>query len=451
LTTESLPERRFLVMGLGVTGLAVARALAQRGREVVLADDAPGETARELAADLGVRILDTSGAIEALASVDALVPTPGLPDDHPVLRTAVEGGHTRLSEFDLAAAWDERPIAAVTGTNGKTTVTELVSDILGRSGIVAPTVGNTAVPLVAAIDDPEPQWFVVEASSFRLGHARRFAPRVETWLNFAPDHLDVHATLDAYEASKARIWRDQGPTDTAIANRDDPVVWSHARGPARVVSFGRSTPGTDGPDYGLVDGVLMAPGGVELVDESELQRSLPHDVANALASVATATAAGATVDAARDALRGFRNLAHRVELVGERDGVRWYDDSKATVPHAVGAAVGGFTSVVLIAGGRNKGLDLSVLGAMSPPVRAVVGIGESAGDVVAAFHDIPTRQAGTMDEAVDVAASLAATGDVVVLSPGCASFDWYSGYAARGEDYARAVRERILRPGGAVS
>jgi UDP-N-acetylmuramoylalanine--D-glutamate ligase len=292
---------------------------------------------------------------------------------------------------------------------------------------------------------------VVEASSFRLGHTRRFTPRVATWLNFAPDHLDVHATLDAYRDAKARIWREQRLTDTAIANRDDPVVWSHATGPAQVVSFGLGRPGDDGPDYGIVDGMLMGPGGVDLVDSSELQRSLPHDVANALAAVATAVAAGATLDAARDALRGFRNLAHRVELVGERDGVRWFDDSKATVPHAVGAAVGGFTSVVLIAGGRNKGLDLSVLGAMSPPVRAVVGIGESADEVTGAFHDIPTRTAPTMDDAVDAAASLAAPGDVVVLSPGCASFDWYSGYAARGDDFARAVRERVLRPRGTAS
>jgi UDP-N-acetylmuramoylalanine--D-glutamate ligase len=353
-----------------------------------------------------------------------------------------------LSEFDLAAAWDDRPIAAITGTNGKTTVTELVADVLDRSGVAAVTAGNTQVPLVEAIDDPEPEWFVVEASSFRLANSRHFAPRVASWLNFAPDHLDVHSSLGSYERAKATIWRDQSSTDVAVANRDDPIVWSYANGPARVVSFGLAEPGLTGPDYGLVDGALVGPGGEMIVRVDELGRSLPHDVANALAAVATAHAAGGTTDAARDALVGFRGLAHRVELIGERDGVRWFDDSKATVPHAVGAAVRGFSSVVLIAGGRNKGLDLSVLGELSPPVRAVIGIGESAGEVVDAFGSMPHRTAASMDDAVDAAASLAAPGDVVVLSPGCASFDWYEGYAARGDDFARSVRARVLRGGG---
>jgi UDP-N-acetylmuramoylalanine--D-glutamate ligase len=237
----------------------------------------------------------------------------------------------------------------------------------------------------------------------------------------------------------------------AVANRDDPIVWSHANGPARVVSFGLAAPGVAGPDYGLVDGVLVGPGGEAIVGVDELGRALPHDVANALAAAATAHAAGGTTDAARQTLVGFRGLAHRVELIGERDGVRWFDDSKATVPHAVGAAVRGFSSVVLIAGGRNKGLDLSVLGELAPPVRAVVGIGESATEVVDAFGSMPHLTATSMDDAVDAAVSLAAPGDVVVLSPGCASFDWYDGYAARGDDFARSVRDRVLRGEGSES
>ena len=369
-----------------MTGRAVAAALARRSLEVVVGDDAPGPAARALAAELGVEILDSAGVVDALSRADAYVPTPGLAEGHVTMDAARAAGVAVLSEFDLAAAWDDRPVVAITGTNGKTTVTELVADVLARSGVPAVTAGNTDVPLVEAIDDPAPDWFVVEASSFRLGYSRRFAPRVATWLNFAPDHLDVHASLATYERAKASIWRDQSSTDVAVANRDDPIVWSHANGPARVVSFGLAEPGDGGPDYGLVDGALVGPGGESIVRVDELGRSLPHDVANALAAVATAHAAGG------DHRRGARRAASASagwptasSSIGEHDGVRWFDDSKATVPHAVGAAVRGFTSVVLIAGGRNKGLDLSVLGELAPPVRAVVGIGESADEVVDAF------------------------------------------------------------------
>jgi UDP-N-acetylmuramoylalanine--D-glutamate ligase len=444
MTLAPLAERSFVVHGLGVTGRAVAAALARRSFEVIVGDDAPTPAARALAADLGIPILDSAGVVDALARVDAFLPTPGLPEDHVTMGAARAAGVAVRSEFDLAAAWDDRPVVAVTGTNGKTTVTELVADILGRSGIATVTAGNTEVPLVEAIDDHEPEWFVVEASSFRLAHTRRFAPRVASWLNFAPDHLDVHSSLSSYERAKANIWRDQSPADVAIANRDDPIVWSYANGPARVLAFGLGEPGVGGPDYGLLDGTLVGPGGETIVRIDELGRSLPHDVANALAAGATAHAAGGTTDAARDALVGFRGLAHRVELVGERDGVRWFDDSKATVPHAVGAAVRGFSSVVLIAGGRNKGLDLSVLGELAPPVHAVIGIGESATEVVDAFGSMPHRTASTMDDAVEAARSLAVPGDAVVLSPGCASFDWYEGYAARGDDFARSVRAQVL-------
>jgi UDP-N-acetylmuramoylalanine--D-glutamate ligase len=192
------------------------------------------------------------------------------------------------------------------------------------------------------------------------------------------------------------------------------------------------------------DGVLVGPGGLDLVHRDELHRALPHDRSNALAAAAVALAHGVSVDALRRALRAFRGLPHRVELVGERDGVRWYDDSKATAPHATLAALEGFDSVVLVAGGRNKGLDLRALGAAGPRVRAVVGIGEAGPDVVAALADRPSAVADDMATAVLAAAERARPGDVVLLSPGCASFDWYGSYAERGDDFARHVRELVL-------
>jgi UDP-N-acetylmuramoylalanine--D-glutamate ligase len=306
-------------------------------------------------------------------------------------------------------------------------------------------VGNTEVPLVASLDDPTVDVFVVEASSFRLDHSRRFAPQVGTWLNFAPDHLDSHPDLAAYEAAKARIWRDQSPDQVAVGNADDPVVARHlAAAPARRVAFGLSAgaPLDASLDATVVDGVLVGPGGVELVRVDELPRRFPHDVANGLAAAATALSGGAAPEAVATVLRSFRGLPHRVALVGEAGGVRYYDDSKATTPHAAVAGVAGFDSVVMICGGRDKGLDLRDLTEAAGRVRAVVAIGEAADAVAAAFEGLrPVRRAGSMDEAVRLASELAVPGDAVVLSPGCASFDWYGSYGERGDDFARAARE----------
>ncbi|WP_421119812.1 glutamate ligase domain-containing protein [Aquihabitans daechungensis] len=206
----------------------------------------------------------------------------------------------------------------------------------------------------------------------------------------------------------------------------------------------RRPSGSAPADWHLADGWLRGPDGLELLAADELTRALPHDVSNALAASATALAVGATLDGVRTALRAFRSLPHRVELVGEAGGVRWYDDSKATAPHATMAAMAGFGSAVLIAGGRNKGLDLSELGDLAPHLRAVVAIGEAAPEIEAAFRDrTPTVVASSMDEAVALAAGLAEPGDDVVLSPACASFDWYPGYAARGDDFHRAVRAHL--------
>lgn len=447
---DTLDEQRFYLHGMGITNRAAARALLAHDRVVVLGDDGDPERlealAQELAGAAGVPLHvhapDRAALEQVMGQVDAVVPTPGLDERHPLFAAAASAGVAVLSEFDLADAWDDRPVLAITGTNGKTTVTTLVDAMLDASGVRSAAVGNTEVPLVAALDDPSTQVFVVEASSFRLAHSRRFRPRVGTWLNFAEDHLDVHRTLDDYRNAKARIWADQTADDTAVVNADDPVVAALApsgpRGP-RVVRYGLDA--TAAPlDYSVRDGVLCGPDGLELVAVDELWSALPHDRSNALAAAATALAGGASVAGVRRTLTSFAGLAHRVQLVAEVGGVRYYDDSKATAPHATLSAIGGFDAVVLIAGGRNKGLDLSVLGVDTPQVRAVVGIGEAADQVVAAFADRPSRVAPTMREAVRAAAEMAREGDAVLLSPACASFDWYGSYAERGDDFGAEVR-----------
>jgi UDP-N-acetylmuramoylalanine--D-glutamate ligase len=445
---------RALVVGLGVTGAAVARALLAHGHDVLAADDAPGPSARAAADDLGLDLAESPDADELaalVAAAEAVLPAPGLPARHPAFALARAAGVPILSEFDLASWWDDRPLLAITGTDGKTTVTTLVRDMLVASGLAAVAVGNTPVPLVAAIADPAADVFVVEASSFRLEHSRRFAPAVGTWLNFAPDHLDSHPDLASYEAAKAGIWRDQSADQVAVGNADDPVVARHLSGArARHVTFGMAADA----DFRLAGGATRAGrltgsmggqghgGDVEIARVEDLGRALPHDIANGLAAAATALAGGASVEGVRRGLLEFRGLPHRVALVGEAGGVRFYDDSKATTPHAAATAIAGFESVVLIAGGRNKGLDLRMLAEPADSIRAVVAIGEAAPEVAAAFTGVrPVTRAGSMDEAVRAAAEVARPGDAVLLSPGCASFDWYGSYGERGDDFARAVRE----------
>ncbi len=442
---------RTLVYGFATTGQSVARALRRRGHEVVVVDDHPSDDARRAAELNDMELVDNPSRAhltQKLAMVDALVPSPGIPDTHPVFEAAAAAEVPIMSQFDLAREWDDRPLIAITGTDGKTTVTSLVTAMLRASNRNAVAAGNDAVPLVEAIDDPDVELFVVEASSFTLGHTQHFSPQVATWLNFAPDHLDVHRSLEAYEQAKASIWSELAPDGSAVANADDPVVMRNRSQTRRAITFSTMVDA----DYRMTDGQLLGPHDEQIIEVGELWRSMPHDVSNALAAAATAVAAGAGLDGVHDTLRDFAGLPHRVEFVLESGGVRWYDDSKATVPHATLAAVRGFDSVVLIVGGRNKGLDLAPLADAMPNVRAVVAIGEAAPEIEAVFQGrVPVervaveRGASGIDDAVRAAAAVAQAGDVVLLSPGCASFDWFSSYRQRGEAYRAAVTRHVER------
>ena len=438
---------RALVVGLRVVGAAVTRALQRRGVDVVACDDRPTADTRAWAEELKIELAespDASRLAELVAGVDTVVLSPGIPDRHPIHALATAAGVPTRSEYDLAAAWDSRPCLAVTGTDGKTTVTSLVEQMLLASGRRPMIAGNAEVPLVEAIDDPEPEMFVVEASSFGLGVSTGFHPSVATWLNFAPDHQDAHAGLDSYERAKARIWSNLGPNDRPVANADDVIVRRNASGLANLVTFSL----LGDADWWLMGDQLIGPGGTTFLRVHELPRAFPHDIANTLAAAATAVAGGATPEGAARAARDFRGLPHRVTLVGEAGGVQYYDDSKATTPHATLAAVSAFESVVLIAGGRNKGLDLASLVGAADHVRAVVAIGEAAPEIETAFAgERPVVSAASMDEAVTSARDLARSGDVVVLSPGCASFDWYRSYGERGDDFIRAVHETVTDVG----
>jgi len=429
-----------LVVGFGLHGRGVAAALSSRGYSIAVVDDQPSAEAAAAAREMGFDLIASPSAVELAAAVqDAshVVPTPGLPESHPLFGLSRAGEVIVCSEFDLAHQWDDRPVVAITGTNGKTTVTTMVTQMLSASGISAVMAGNMEVPLVTAIDC-EADVFVVEASSFRLGHSRSFAPHVATWLNLTPDHLDIHASMDGYEAAKARIWAEQASDDIAIANAEDDVVLRNLPQRPR-----RQTFGAGARDAFVREGAVWVNQEC-IVEVSELVRTLPHDISNALAAALTATVAGAGSEAVAATLATFEGLPHRVQFVGEDQGVRWINDSKATTPQAVVAGMAGFESVVLIAGGRNKGVDLAPLRGLAARLRGVVAIGEASDEVSEVFDGIAElATASEMSEAVSLAGAMARSGDVVALSPACTSFDWYQSYAARGEDFMKAVRARI--------
>jgi UDP-N-acetylmuramoylalanine--D-glutamate ligase len=449
-------EPTALVHGLAVTGASVVRALRRHGYTVTVTDDNIDDAKRELAATLDVELHaapdDWTALVEA---VELVSPAPGVPETHALITTAATRGVPVVSEIELAYRWEQqrplavggpRPMLAITGTDGKTTTTELTVAILGTAGLRTAALGNTDVPLVDGVDasaDGTLDAFVVECTSFRLAWTQQFRADAAAWLNLAPDHLNWHASMATYEAAKARIWELQRPDDVAIAFVDDPIVMAHlADAPGRHVTFGRT-----GADYRSEHGWLVGPGG-RIAEIASMRRRLPHDVTNALAASALVLETGlATADAIAEALAAFQAPPHRLEPVGAADGVSWFNDSKATTPHAAATAIRAFDSLVLIAGGSRKGVDLSPMGAEPHRVRGVVAIGEAAPDIHGVFDGITTVvDAASMSEAVRRAAELARPGDAVVLSPGCASFDWYSGYPARGDDFRSLVAAQIGAP-----
>jgi UDP-N-acetylmuramoylalanine--D-glutamate ligase len=454
--------RRVLVIGLAETGLAVTRVLRAEGAEVVVAEDAPAPGARyaERAAEarrLGAEVVEApdDAAVRALvAAAGLVVPSPLVRPGHPAILEAVRRSVPVRSEIDLAAERARVPIVAVTGTNGKTTVTTMIAAMLEAGGVGAVAAGNIGQPLitaVAATSTHPVDVLVAEVSSFQLEFAQEsFRPRVAVLLAITPDHLDWHGSFEAYCAAKARITAHQGPSDLFVYDADDAraaAVAAHT--PARRACV--SARASSGDCYRVASDDLVFPDGRVLAPVSAMARALRHDRTNALAAAAAALEVGATPAGVVAALRAYATMPHRVALVGEAKGVRWYDDSKATNPDATRCAVSSFESVVLLAGGRNKGLDLSVLAGSAPRLRAVVAFGEAGPDVAAAFASTGTtvERVGGMHEAVQAAHRLARAGDVVLLSPACASFDAYSGYAARGDDFAREVREQVLQEAGA--
>lgn len=434
-----------VVVGLGATGLSVARFLARRGERLVVVDtrrDPPQLAA--LRAELPAVPVELGGInASTLAAADRILVSPGLALDHPALAQARGQGIQLIGDIELFAAAAAAPIIAITGSNGKSTVTALVGDMAARAGKKAGVGGNLGTPALDLLASDR-DVYVVELSSFQLELVDNLSAEVATVLNLSPDHLDRHPDLLAYHRAKHRIF---GGARQAVVNRDDPLS-----APLVADSVARWTFGLDAPDFrgfGLLERAgapWIAFQFEALMPVAEMTLRGRHNVANALAALALGHAVGLPMAAMLQSLREFSGLPHRCQTVAVKAGATWIDDSKGTNVGAAVAAIEGFASaganLLVIAGGQGKGQDFTRLGAaMNGRVRLALLIGEDAELIASALEgSVATVFAPSMEAAVALAANAAQPGDTVLLSPACASFDMFSGYAERGQRFAAAVR-----------
>jgi UDP-N-acetylmuramoylalanine--D-glutamate ligase len=447
-----------LIIGLGRSGMSVLRFLSNLGMEVAVSESRSKEriSRQELAEldQVGAKV-EWGGHTDTLLEPGCLVvPSPGVSLDLDLLQRAQAMGCTVAGELALAAGRFPVPVIAVTGTNGKTTVTELIGHLLaaefgGDSIFVG---GNIGRPLLDFFHQPKQYGMaVLEVSSFQLDLSGTFRPNVGLLLNLSPDHLDRHGTMTKYAAAKARLFVNQKAGDLAVLGGDDPLAAGTKGGGGRKLFFG-AKPGCEASvtDSGVVlDCVLHSTEVQEAYDLRVSRMTSWANRLNAAAAVLTARYMGCGREAVRRALQSNVPPMHRMQEVGQFRGITFVDDSKATNVGAMTAAVSGQNGpVILIAGGQAKGCDFtSVVPVVEQQVKSLVLLGEDAGMLAEIFQDrVPVRRAESMIEAVEIAVEQAEPGDTVLLAPGCASFDMFSGYGERGEMFTRAV-ETIIQGG----
>jgi UDP-N-acetylmuramoylalanine--D-glutamate ligase len=453
-----LNGKRVLVVGLGRSGIAAAQLCAARGARVTVTDKRDAGALAGALAGLPAAVARELGGHrrDTFTSAELIVLSPGVPDI-PELAAARAVGVAITGELELASRFVSSTLIAITGTNGKSTTTTLVGEMMQATGRPTFVGGNLGEPLAEAVGTPAAAAggvCVVETSSFQLETADTFHPHVAVLLNITADHLDRHPDMDGYAAAKARIFANQTTSDYAVVNADDPLAMRVSEGIAsRRVCFSVVR---EIPEGGHLAGdalVLRLPG----LAPERFGAHLPsltgrHNQANALAALLASRLAGASYQDVHVGLHAFRPLAHRMELVADAGGIHYYDDSKGTNVGAVVASLDGFPRrIVLIAGGRDKGGDYAPMAVVLGRVgRAVVLIGEAADKMQAALTGVlPVERAATMDDAVEAARRLAQPGDAVVLSPGCSSFDMFRDYNHRAEVFRAAVARVVARERGA--
>ncbi|MEU9880572.1 UDP-N-acetylmuramoyl-L-alanine--D-glutamate ligase [Streptomyces phaeochromogenes] len=455
------------VAGLGVSGISAARALAGLGASVTVVDGGSSEAHLERAASLegegiSVRLADAETLPEG---TDLVVTSPGWKPGSPLFQAAAEAGVDVVGDVEIA--WrlrgpDAAPWLAITGTNGKTTTTQMLASILAAAGLRTAAVGNIGTPIVDVVQEGDDAYDVlaVELSSYQLHWAPSLRAHSAAVLNLAPDHLDWHGSMEAYAADKGRIY--EGNRVACVYNTADKATEDLVRGAdveegCRAVGFTLGTPGPS--QLGVVEGILVDRAFVEdrhkqaqeLAEVADVNPPAPHNIANALAAAALARAFGVPAAAVRDGLRAFRPDAHRIQHVADVDRVAYIDDSKATNTHAAEASLAAYESIVWIAGGLAKGATFDELVAKSAKrLRGVVLFGADRALIREALArhapevpvvDLDRTDTGAMLAAVREAARLSEPGDTVLLAPACASMDMFTNYNKRGDAFAEAVRE----------
>lgn len=464
--TIVVPWRTAGVMGLGLSGVAAAGFLARHGAAVVAADmkDRPSLSAEAIAlASGGVRLEASCRDPRVFAGAEVVIVSPGVPPSIPPLQGARQDGIPVLSEVELGSRWLRGVLVGITGSNGKSTVTALTGRMLAAAGVAARVCGNIGTPLTAVMeedlelpDDTARQVrYVTELSSFQLEGITTMRPRVGLLLNLSPDHQDRYAATRDYYQAKERLFMNQRTDDIAILNWDDPACRDIApRLAARVFPFSLTRD--------LEEGALLREGRLVLRRDGRDEPVMPagevpipgrHNLENVLAAAAAAAHCGAPAGAIAGAVAGFEGLPHRLERVGVVGGVAYVNDSKATNVGATLRAVEAFsTPLVLLLGGYDKGGDFeSLRGPLSVPgrIRALVTFGKAGPDIARRLEGAgpAITRSSSMPEAVRSAAALAREGDTILLAPGCASFDAYSGFEKRGEDF-RAIVARLSSQAG---
>lgn len=435
----------FAVIGLGRSGCSALRFLTRMGASVIAFDTRDEPAGIEQIRAEYPQVLIRTGGLDAsvLERCEYIVVSPGVSPTQPALRTAGAAGSELVGDIELFARHAVAPVIAITGTNGKSTVTSLVADMLAAAGHEVRSGGNLGTPALELLQHAEPDYYVLELSSFQLELTSALAPHVACILNLTPDHLDRHGSFENYVSAKARILTH---ADTAVLNVDDPVVRAYSSTGRRVeFSLGAPGPGR----YGVVctdDRRILASDTAEFLSWDEVPLAGAHNLANVVAAVAIADVCGTPVSAITAAAKNFTGLAHRAEHVASVGGVDFVNDSKATNPGAAAASVAGLMASrrgVVIAGGVGKDTPFEPLAdALVEHAHTVVLIGAAAADIAQALAGrMQCLFATDMNAAVATAADAARPGEIVLLAPGCASFDQFEDYTARGAAFCRAVAQ----------
>ncbi|MBV8074348.1 MAG: UDP-N-acetylmuramoyl-L-alanine--D-glutamate ligase [Candidatus Eremiobacteraeota bacterium] len=458
---------RALVIGLGRSGRASAQVLRDEGAQVWATDESSSDALAPVVAELrafGVTFVAPAEIERILPELDAAVLSPGVPLNSPLVRRVQSARVPVYSEIEVAYRLCKAPIVALTGTKGKTTTTALVGHIFrtaGRTTLVGGNIGNALIDEAARAGAGD--WVVAEVSSFQLESIRSFKPKVSALINVSPDHLDRYFSMDEYVEAKFRIFANQNAGDTFVGNLDDERIVPLAEGEGaervkcRALWFSRD-PHRMSTLYQRNGAKIVYapptgdPRPIDVVDVADIPLRGAHNVDNVMAATLIALAAGIEVGAIRQAVRSFEALPHRLTHVAEIDGITYVDDSKATNPGAVIAALRTFEDgkIVLIAGGKAKGTDFADFGRVaSSRTRAVIVLGEAAQAMSGVIKRAKVAFAESMEQAVEQASEFAKKGDVVLLSPGCASFDMFASAEARGDAFVAAV-QRLQRGTEAV-